>query len=62
MEWFKTLRQKQYIQKINKSQGTKGLQKLINLSMKQLQENNDNALDSQEIELISKLLSESLIN
>lgn len=62
IEFFKTLKQKQYIKKIYKKDGSKGLQKLINLSMKEIAKDKKNNLSQDEVEQVSKLLSKYMVD
>lgn len=62
IQWLKTLKQKQYINKIYRKDGSKGLQKLINLSMKKISEDKTNNLSQDEVEQVSKLLSKYMVD
>ena len=62
MEWFKKLQQKHYISKIYKQQGSKGLQKLINLSLKEIAKDDTNNLSQDEAIQVSKILSRAMTN
>ena len=62
LEYFKTEAQKTYIDKVYEKQGKKGIQKLINLSMKTLQRDTTNNLTQDEVEQVSKMLSKFMVD